>query len=638
MAREGALRTAEFTADTVDEAVASGLRTLGVTADDVNITVVQKEQRKLGLLKSRAVVRITYDEDYCRQRRDEAEIEKYLILRYAPDGFTLRIDPVPEELHWQLLQVTTQFLIKHHVPNFKRVTRDQLVEAQSGQAYVVFEPEVIELDGVRASMYLSPTKMHAYYIQYDKGRVRRDTLNEAIAHKSIVKGLLDEALEAITGGSHPVGLPIVIALGRPPRNELASPLEYQFDQTGICISFREDASVDYRNVMRLSFIKKDGLLVRKGERTPGEKGWTVIGHEVPFKVESEKPLPKGPNTYVSQDNKELRASIDGHIEVHDGQVSVGEVFTVEGDVDYHTGNIDFDGSVVVGGDVLPGFEVKARGNVEVFGSVDDGIIEAGGDVVVQYGIFSKGRGYVTAKGDVKAWHLENVAVNARRIHVNSSAVNSRLNAEEIVEVAGNPGTLVGGVATAKDYVFANYIGSELGTRTDVVVGDTSEFDAQIAYLKRLIGRKARQRHDLIKEYERWAKTAGKALPGIAPAALDDPKEMLQEADKIDQELPEHRARLREIKTARRRLAVAKCHVFAELYDGTHVSLFTARRLFTEKVEHCTLLFDKEEVRPFPFQYFELEEESTAGSNAQPAGPADKPADGSTTAEPTPAQR
>lgn len=615
------VREAEFTAETVDKAVEQGLRTLGLSEDEVTITVVQKEQRKLGLFKSKAVVSIAYDEEYCSQKREEAEIEQYLTLRYAPDGFMLKIDPVPEELHPRLFQVTTHFLIKYHVPGFKKATVEQLVEEQSGEFHLVFKPEVIELDGARTSIYLTANDMVVYYLQYDRATVGREILDKAIAEKGVVKGILDEAIEAIATGAYAAGLPIVIAQGKPARNELAPPIEYQFNPNTIRITFKEDTSVDFRDVMRLSFMKKAEVLVRKGERTPGEKGWTVTGKELNYKVEPDKPLPKGTNTYISDDGKELCAGKDGHIEIHDGLVCVEEVYAVEGDLDFHTGNIEFEGSVMVGGDVMPEFEIKAKGNVEVSGSVDDAIIETEGDVVVQHGIFAKGHGYVTAQGDVKARHLENVTVNARRIYATSSAVNCRLHARDIVEVTGNPGALVGGVTTARNYVFANYIGSELGTHTEIIVGDPAEYDARINDLTRLIGRKDRERESLMRDYEQ-ATTTKRGLQALTPEDDDELKKMLQDMEKIDKELPGLRAKLPEIEEERRHLSTAKCHIFTQLYDGAYVRLFTVMRSFTENADHGTLLLDKDRVSLFPFQYEDLVDESapTKGSGR----PAEQP--------------
>ena len=615
MPRSGTRKVAEFTAETVEKAIDLGLRTLGVDAENVEITVLQHAQRKLGLFKSDAVVSIAYDEDYIRRKQDEGEIEKYLTLRYAPDGFALKVDPVPEELHWQLLEVTTHFLIKHHVPGFRRVTREQLVEEQTGEYHVIFEPEVFELDDVRVSVYMSPPKMEAYFIQYDPGRISRQSIERAMSVRNIVKGIIPEAVDSIVDGAYKPGLPIVIAKGQKPRTEHAGTLEYQFDPNQACITFREDSSVDFRDIRRLSHVEKDGLLVRKGERKPGGKGWTVTGEDIDYKVEPESRLPRGTNTYISDDGLELHASIGGHIEIHTGLVCVEETFFVEGDVDYHVGSIKFDGSVMVGGDVRPGFEIKAKGNVEVLGSVDNAVIETEGDVIVQYGIFSKGGGSVTAKGDVKARHCENVAINARRIHVASSAVNCELNARQVVEVMGRPGALVGGVARAKHYVFACHFGSDIGTRTDVIVGDPSNYDVQIDALKRAIGQKARRRKELLHNYE--VTLSGTGGQAVSTGQADRLELILKEAATLESELLELRAKLPPLKEKRRRLATAKCHVYTKLHEGTLVQLFSAKRHFTEEVKHCTLLLDKDEVRAFPFQYEELDDETPEDEDEQP---------------------
>jgi len=623
MASRGRQKTAEFTAETVDKAVALGLRTLGLDAGDVKVTVVQPEHHKPGASKTEAVVSLTYDEEDCRRRRDEVEIEKYLTLRYSPTGFALRVDHMPEELHWQLLEVTERFLVAHHVPGFKGLTRQQLIEAQAGKYYVIYEPEVVELGGVRVSIYLSPDKMAAYFIQYDPGPIVRNELMEQIARKGIVEGLLNEAIESIFNGTYAVGLPIVIARGQPPRDEQAAPVEYLFNPSRICVSFKEDSSVDFRDIMRLSFVKKDDVLARRGEHTPGEPGRAVTGETVDFRVQPEVQIPRGPKTYLTADERELRAEIDGHIEIHDGLICVEETFVVEGDLDYHVGNVTFDGSVIVRGDVMPEFEIKAKGNVEVFGTVDDAVIESDGDVVVQYGVFSKGFGRIKAKGDVRAKHTENVTIEARRIYVASSVINCRLTAEEHIELPPRGSVLVGGTARAKEYVCAGTFGSEIGMRTDVIVGDPSEYDAQIDELKRQIGQRARRRMDLTQKYELAATNTG-VSGRLTSRQRELLGQMLVEAERIDRELPGLRAQLPPIKERRRRLAAAKCHVGSRLYESTMVRLFSAKRYFTENLDRCTLLFDRDQVRAFPFQDTDIQGDAASpqtglAAKSAPAG-------------------
>ena len=63
---------------------------------------------------------------------------------------------------------------------------------------------------------------------------------------------------------------------------------------------------------------------------------------------------------------------------------------IKGNVDYDYGNIDFNGSVHITGSVLPGFTVKAKGDIVVDKNVEDAYLEAGGDINVKMGISGKG--------------------------------------------------------------------------------------------------------------------------------------------------------------------------------------------------------------------------------------------------------
>ena len=67
---------------------------------------------------------------------------------------------------------------------------------------------------------------------------------------------------------------------------------------------------------------------------------------------------------------------------------VSEVLVV-GDVDLHTGNVDYDGSVMIKGDVKNGMHVQATADVYVNGFVENARITAQGDVIIKQGIIGK---------------------------------------------------------------------------------------------------------------------------------------------------------------------------------------------------------------------------------------------------------
>ncbi|MFO7820027.1 MAG: FapA family protein, partial [Halanaerobacter sp.] len=61
---------------------------------------------------------------------------------------------------------------------------------------------------------------------------------------------------------------------------------------------------------------------------------------------------------------------------------ISETYVIEGNVDNRVGNIDFDGNVIVKGDVKENFKIRARGKIEVAGNVNQALLEANDGIIV----------------------------------------------------------------------------------------------------------------------------------------------------------------------------------------------------------------------------------------------------------------
>lgn len=96
----------------------------------------------------------------------------------------------------------------------------------------------------------------------------------------------------------------------------------------------------------------------------------------------------------------LVAAVDGYVHDEGGKFSIREVLHISGNLDYSMGHIDFIGSVRIGGDVQKGFNIKARGKIEVLGAVlGDNVITSDSSVTIK-GFHYGGEGsFLSAKGD-----------------------------------------------------------------------------------------------------------------------------------------------------------------------------------------------------------------------------------------------
>ncbi|HCA20635.1 MAG TPA: hypothetical protein DEO40_08165, partial [Treponema sp.] len=112
------------------------------------------------------------------------------------------------------------------------------------------------------------------------------------------------------------------------------------------------------------------------------------------------------------------------------------------------------------------------GNVEIYGTVGNSRIEAGGDIVISQGVSGRHEGYISTPKSLWAHHVENVKVEAGEyVIINDSIVNSEVTAMKKIVLKGKRAQIVGGHLFATEEITAKNIGSPAGgTETLLEVG------------------------------------------------------------------------------------------------------------------------------------------------------------------------
>lgn len=263
----------------------------------------------------------------------------------------------------------------------------------------------------------------------------------------------------------------VFAKGRPPVQGKDAKIEYFFNtKANLQPKRNEDGSVNYKELNTISHVKEGDLLARLVPEDLGKAGKNVMGEEVlPHKVRSGH-LEYGQNISTSEDGNELFSDVTGHASLVQGKVFVSNVFEVPADVDNSTGNIDYDGSVLVHGNVKSGFSVQAQGDIIVEGLVEGAYLLAGGQIVVKHGIHGMLKGKLYAGTNLMAKYIENAYVSAGGYVEAEIVLNSEIDATDAVRVKGKKGLISGGCVRAGNYIEAENIGTDMGTSTQIEVG------------------------------------------------------------------------------------------------------------------------------------------------------------------------
>ena len=125
-------------------------------------------------------------------------------------------------------------------------------------------------------------------------------------------------------------------------------------------------------------------------------------------------------------------------------ISVSNVYEVQADVDTSTGDIEYNGSVNVKGNVRTGFKIRAKGDVEISGVVEGALIIADGDVILHRGIQGMGRCQIIAKGNLVSRFIESAVVAVNGYIETDTILHSKITAKGDIFVRGKNGNIIGG--------------------------------------------------------------------------------------------------------------------------------------------------------------------------------------------------
>ncbi len=361
--------------------------------------------------------------------------------------------------------------------------------------------------------------------------------------------------------------------------------------------------VDLKNLSSVTIILKNQLLAEKIPAKEGIDGITVKGAVLRAKNGKDRPLPSGEGTFVSEDGMSLSALIDGNLVLRGGKLHVLPVFQVDGDVDYSVGNIHFIGAVLVNGAVREGFEIVSSGNIEIRGVVEGSHLESRGDISVTGGIRGMGKGIIQAEGSVAAGFVDQAKVRSGKdITVTNAVLHSDMAANGTITVlGGQKSQIAGGKIQAGLEVRCLTLGSEMGTKTEVVVGVLSEIsekkkeslalladnqaklekiDANIAFLKKL---ESIVQLDDNKRALLISLTKAKYQLQSQCAAAKDTLAALNE--QMESSKAKGSVRVK-----------GKCH------SGVTVSMRGLTYIVREEQQFCAFVFDEGEIRIKPFDF------------------------------------
>lgn len=411
--------------------------------------------------------------------------------------------------------------------------------------------------------------------------------------ENIVFGIDQEVIELIADNKE-YNKDILIAKGLKPIEGKDGKIEYLFNtQKKIKPHMNEDGTVDYHKLDLITNVKEGDSLARLIKEEEGTPGKNVFGEDIlPPKVKVKK-LYFGKNTKV-RDNI-LYAIKDGQVKLDDGKVMVLDYLEIPGNVDNSTGDIDFLGTVLVKGNVLTGYSVKAKGDVEVSGVVEGAHIIADGNIILHRGIQGMERGIIEAKGNVMAKYIENSKVTAGGSIHSDAILHSEVSCKGNILVDGKKGLISGGKVRSAVEVSAKVMGSHMGTVTTIKVGIDPAYIDEYNELQKNIDK-------LIKEEVKLNQiiTLLSKKKSVSGELSEEKKEMLISATRskifINNKLTSFQKKYTEMKEDIDNNKVGKVKVLGNIYPGVRVSIGNIKYYVKKDMKYCVLYQDGADIK------------------------------------------
>ncbi|MFT3850751.1 MAG: FapA family protein [Propionivibrio sp.] len=306
----------------------------------------------------------------------------------------------------------------------------------------------------------------------------------------------------------------------------------------------QNGLIDFRDLGAIPSVSADEALMRRIPPTTGIAGRNVRGEVLePVPGKNERFADKLIGAYVARDDANLlRAVFSGQPVRCGNAVNVEQILRIR-NVNIASGNISFDGTVNVEGEVLPGMKVRASGDIIIGGVVDGAELDAGGDIRIAGGVIAKAQ--VRAGGSVSMRFVENALVTAgTTIAIDDAALQSELQANNQILVgikSPQRGRLAGGSARAMLLIRTPILGSGTGGVTRLLLGVNPVLEAEYQELAHKIERQREEEQNLEKLVKHLARQPDKAaLHARAKASWEQAVKawarLLPQRDALEQQL------------------------------------------------------------------------------------------------------
>ena len=461
------------------------------------------------------------------------------------------------------------------------ITADQLEAASGGEKV---SDHVEEEPYARLIVEMPRDKMKAV-VRYDTREGARQPTKEmvmaALAEAGVVYGIDEEAIE--DGVRSLVAFTAAEGLQPIPGENAYIDRKFNLGVQGKPV-LDEYGKADYKDLNLFVLAKENQTLAIRIPQTKGTAGKNVLGIVVPAQNGRPCPMPEGRNTKVVGENR-LIATANGQIIDKGSHISVDPRLEIKGGVGVQTGDIDFDGTIDIKGDIEQGFKVKATGDINIKGSINGSEV-TGRNVYISGGITGAERVKVYAEHDVRTAFAENALIEAGNdVYISDIALHSQIRAGKRVVMEDKHGQITGGHVVAGESISAKVIGNSAFVVTKVSVGIDPNLQKEYQALRKSYKESKKRLTHITQTLNTLSKIDVNKLP---QSRIDSINALTRSQFPLAGQIKRDEKRIIEIEEQLANMKNGYIKVNDTIYPGTRLSVNGVLKSIQSEYRHCTV--------------------------------------------------
>ncbi len=502
----------------------------------------------------------------CDEEADDALFEEITLNLVLKDGLVLKTENKQEVLK------CGGFVEFDANNGLYKATADGFVHYHGAELVEVFPLVHVFPEDWKAVLILPPQKGLRTNILVDRVQARLLEIPiKLMVDYDIINDLVAQSLQKNKGGI------ATIVEGRKPIHGRARKLVLDYDFSTVAGKETSDGKIDFKERKYVNNVDANEIIAHYEDEVIPIDGHSIYNETIKANFETDTGYKLGKNVSLANDNTRIISNLNGIISNADNTISVNNVIEIDS-VDLSTGNLEVMGSVIIRENITDGFSVRAKGDIVVYGNVENAILEAEGNVIISGSIVG---GRVAINGSLYASFIAHADVTCHGdVIINKYALKSSINSNDRIMCLSKKekGAIIGGTVSAKNGVFAKTLGGNTGAITDVYVGR----DIKLSKKHHDIADKVKEYKDKVKQIKTalgadYLRNPRQFLQKLPPNKLEAVKQTLQEFNFLLQETNKLESERLDIQHELEKLTSAVVSVTENVYSGTYINIGSIRK-------------------------------------------------------------